>query len=99
MDITLLASLITYLVFGSLGYLWGKRLPLPARTVNWVLWLILLVLSDSLFVQVRLVDIYDFAIYLNWVIQALVVGILINFVVRTTRPEKPQVDLSGTTKP
>ncbi len=98
MDNTLLTKLTTYLVFGFLGYVWGQRLHLPAKTVTWVLWLILLVLSDSLFVQVRLVDIFGFVIYLNWVVQALVVGILINFVVRASRRETPQVNPSGTTK-
>ncbi len=98
MDITLVTKLATYAVFGLLGYLWGSRLTLPAKTVTWVLWLLLLVLADSLFVSVRLVDIFGFVIYLNWVVQALVVGILINFVVRASRPEKPQVNLSGTAK-
>jgi hypothetical protein len=98
MDITLFTKLATYVVFGLLGYLWGKRLHLPDKTVTWVLWLILLILSDSLFVSVRLVDLFGFVINLNWVVQALVVGILINFVVRASRPEKPRVNLSGTTK-
>jgi hypothetical protein len=96
MDITLLSQIITLLVFGVLGYFLGKRLQVPAKIWTWILWLITLVLAGS--VKMRIVDIFGFVIASQDVLQGLVAGILINFVVRASRSETPQASTSGTTK-
>lgn len=90
MDIELLSRLITYLVFGWVGYVWAKRLALPARPVDWFLWLIALLLAGSIGIGTRLVDVFGFTILLDDLLQALVLGVLINFVLRLARPELAQ---------
>ena len=96
MDITLLSQIITYLVFGWLGYLLGKRFSVPDKMATWVLWLIALVLAGS--IKFQIVNVFGFIIDSQSVLQALVAGILINFVVRTSRPDSPQASPSGQTK-
>jgi hypothetical protein len=97
MDITLLSQLFTYVVFGWIGYLWGKRFAAPTKTVQWVLWLIILVLADKI-LQMQLVNIFGFIIDSGSVLQALVAGIVINFVFRVSRLETQQAGSSGTAK-
>jgi hypothetical protein len=90
MDITLLSTLATYMVFGWLGYVWAKGIRMPTRLVDWVLWLIAFLLAGSIGVQTRLVDIFGFTIFADDLLQALVLGILINFLLRLARPELAQ---------
>jgi hypothetical protein len=89
MDIALLSTVVTYLVFGWVGYVWAKRMPLPARFVDWFLWLIAFLLAGSIRLG-DLVNIFGFVIRSEDLLQALVVGILINFILRLTRPEPLQ---------
>lgn len=89
MDIALLSTLVTYLVFGWIGFVWAKSIQLPARLVDWVLWLIAFLLAGS--IKARIVDIFGFTILSQDLLQALVLGILINFVLRLARPEFAQV--------
>lgn len=89
MDITLLSTVATYLVFGWVGYVWAKRMPLPARFVDWFLWLIAFLLAGSIRLG-DLVNIFGFVIRSEDLLQALVVGILINFILRLTRAEPLQ---------
>ena len=96
MDITLLSQIITYLVFGWLGYLLGKRFSVPDKMATWVLWLIALVLAGS--IKFQIVNVSGFIIDSQSVLQALVAGILINFIVRASRPDSPQASPSGQAK-
>ena len=91
MDIELLSRLITYLVFGWVGYVWAKRLSLPARPVDWFLWLIALLLAGSIGVSTQLLNIFGFTILLQDLLRALVLGVLVNFILRLARPELAQV--------
>ena len=93
MDIELLSRLITYLVFGWVGYAWASNRSQPARLVDWVLWLIALLLAGSIGIGTRLVDVLGFTIFLDDVLQALVLGVLINFVLRLARPEISQANI------
>jgi hypothetical protein len=85
MDIELLSRLITYLVFGWVGYVWAKKLSLPARLVDWLLWLIALLIAGT--IQFKIVDIFGFVILSQDLLRALVLGVLVNFILRLTRPE------------
>ena len=96
MDITLLSQIITFLVFGWLGYLLGKKLEVPTKIWTWILWLIALALADS--VKMRIVDIFGFVITSEMVLQGLIAGILINFIVRASRSEKKPESSSGAVK-
>ncbi|HEX5943880.1 MAG TPA: hypothetical protein VFY66_16475 [Anaerolineales bacterium] len=90
MDLQLLSTLVTYVVFGWIGYVWAKAIPMPARLVDWVLWLIAFLLAGSIGIGVRLVDVFGFTILLDDLLEALVLGILINFVLRLARPQLSQ---------
>lgn len=91
MDMELLSRLLTYLIFGWIGYVWAKNRSQPTRLVDWVLWLIALLLAGSIGISTRVVDIFGFTIFLDDLLQALVLGVLINFVLRLGRPEFSQV--------
>ncbi len=92
MDMGLFSRLITFLVFGWVGYVWAKKISLPARLVDWVLWLIAFLLAGTIGLQTRLVDVLGFTIFANDLLRALVLGILINFVLRLARPELAQAN-------
>ena len=85
MNIELFSQLITYLVFGWIGYVWAKNLSRPARLVDWLLWLIALWIVGS--IRLRIVDIFGFTIFSQDLLQALVLGVLINFILRLARSE------------
>jgi len=85
MEIELLSQLITVLVFGWVGYVWAINRSLPARLVDWFLWLIALWIAGS--VKLRIVDIFGFTILSQDLLRALVLGVLVNFVLRLARPE------------
>lgn len=85
MDIALLSTLVTYMVFGWVGYVWAKAIRLPTRLVDWILWLIAFMLAGS--IRAQLAYIFGFTILSQDLLQALVLGILINFVLRLVRPE------------
>ena len=93
MDIALLSQLFTILVFGWVGYVWAKKLSLPTRLVDWFLWLLALWIAGS--VQLRILDIFGFAVRSQDVLRGLVLGILVNFIIRLTRPGMSQADPSG----
>ena len=93
MDIALLSQLFTFLVFGWVGYIWAKKLSLPTRFVDWFLWLLALWLAGS--VQFRILDIFGFAIRSQDLLRGLVLGILVNLVLRLTRPGLSQANPSG----
>ena len=90
MDIELLSRLITYLVFGWVGYVWAKKLSPPARLIDWVLWLIALLLAGSIGVNTQLLNFFGFTILLQDLLRAIVLGVLVNFLLRLTRPELSQ---------
>ena len=96
MDITLLSQIITLLVFGFLGYLLGQRLQVPTRIWTWILWLIALVLAGT--IKMDLVNIFGFVIASETLLQGLVAGILLNFVVRAARRDTAQASPSGSAK-
>jgi hypothetical protein len=87
MDIQLLSRLITYLIFGWVGYVWAKKLSLPARLVDWFLWLIALILAGTIGVSTQLVNIFGLTMLLQDLLRALVLGVLVNFILRLARPE------------
>lgn len=88
MDITLLSTLITYLVFGWLGYAWAINRSLPAKFVDWILWLIAFLLAGS--IRADLVNIFGFTIRTQDILQGLALGVLVNFVFRLIRSKGPQ---------
>ena len=88
MDIELLSRLITYLVFGWVGYVWAKNRLLPARLVDWLLWLIALWIAGT--IQLRIVDVFGFMILSQDLLRALVLGVLVNFILRLVQPESFQ---------
>lgn len=88
MDIQFFSQLITFLVFGWVGYVWAKNLSRPVRLVDWLLWLIALVIAGS--IQLRIVDIFGFTILSQDLLRALVLGVLLNFILRLTRPDSFQ---------
>jgi hypothetical protein len=97
MDITFFSQTITYLVFGWLGYLLGKRLAAPTRFAQWVIWFVLLVIADKILI-IQIANIFGFVIDSGSVLQALVVGIVINFAFRPSGSQTQFASSSNTAK-
>ncbi|HSL42645.1 MAG TPA: hypothetical protein VK897_04380 [Anaerolineales bacterium] len=89
MDIALLSTLVTYVVFGWVGYVWAKAIRVPTRLVDWILWLIAFLLAGSVRLG-QLANIFGFTILSEDLLQALVLGILLSFILRLARPELVQ---------
>lgn len=89
MDIALISQLFTYVVFAWIGYVLAKRLSLPTKTLDWVMWLLAFILSGW-FIQFDVVNIFGFVISSQHLLQGLVLGILINFMFRATQPSISQ---------
>ena len=65
-----------------MGYLVSSKLPAPKRISSWVLFVLAILLANSVMVSARLIGIGDTGIYFNNALQGLGLGILCGFVVR-----------------
>lgn len=86
MDMTLLSRWITYVVFAWIGYSWAKTRPLPVRIVDWLLWLVALLLAGG--IKAQLVNIFGFMILSQDLLQGLILGVLIGFLLRLALPKR-----------
>ena len=83
----LLSLLLTYALFGALGYFLSRRFKHGARTSTWILLGVAAVFSQWCFAFTRVVDIYPLVIRMNYALQAVFVGILTGLVNREIRPK------------
>ena len=91
MDITyidLAAFLVTYLFFGYTGYQFSPKLKQPGTIKIWLIYIIITILAGGVGSGTRLISIFEFAIYLNWILQGFFIGILIEFVVRFIKEKR-----------
>ena len=76
-------ELIVTAVFAVIGYFAGKAIPKPKNASSWVVYvvgIILLVLAGYVGVSTRVLSVPGFDVMLNWLLQGLLLGILIRFV-------------------
>lgn len=81
-SIETLSNAITWVVFAVVGYHLSARIPPPRRPRAWVAWVVGLVLAGYIGISTKLISVFGFAAYLNTVLQGLVGGLFIGFLIR-----------------
>ena len=81
--------LITYVFFGVIAFLLGRRSKAKPSTVRWILLAFLVLVSQWILVGTRVIDIFDLKIYANQALQALAFGTLVGLLSRHTRVSTP----------
>jgi hypothetical protein len=79
--------LTTFLIFAVVGCFLARKLALPLRATEWVLWAFAISMMGVIGVNARMFDIRTpdtvyFTIYLNNLLQGLGVGVFVNFLLR-----------------
>ncbi len=77
-----LAIMLTFLIFGSLGYGLGRRFRRPVSIAALVAVTLLTIAGSYIMISTRLVSAFGFTIYMNQALVALGSGILLNLLVR-----------------
>lgn len=86
MNTDILSRVITFVIFAVIGYLTVRKIALPPRSIEWFLWVFTLLMIGTIGVNTRMVDISGyFIMYLNNILQGLIAGLLINFIIRQIR--------------
>jgi hypothetical protein len=79
------ACIFTYLVISSAGYVLARRIRIPGSPWVWVLLVAGTLLAGHVGISTRVISIFRFTMYLNWCLQALGIGVIIGFIVRSVR--------------
>jgi hypothetical protein len=86
MAIQIVLNLALYLLFVWFGFLISKRIAPPKDSKGWVLWVIVVILAGGICVSARAIDIQSFVVlHFNEMLQALGIGILVGFIIASTR--------------
>ena len=82
------AFLITYILFGFAGYKYSQRLKQSGTIRNWIIYIAALIVAEMIEPRLRLISIFNFAIYFSRALQGFFIGILIRFVVRFVKEKR-----------
>ncbi len=77
-----IAAVATYLIVGFAGYKQTRWFRRPPSTISRLSLVVGTVVSGFLFRSTRLISIFGFNIYLNWILQAFPLGLLTGLVLR-----------------
>jgi hypothetical protein len=82
---TYIALISTYVVFGGLGYLLSRRFKKHLTVRTWVTLAIATIFSQWVLPNVRIIDIFDFKMFVNFSLQGFFLGILAGFSIRAIK--------------
>ena len=86
------AFLVTYLLFGAVGYPLARRVKRPVATITWViLCLSIVTLGFSGRGEIWLFAVDGFHIYLVNAVQAVVIGLFTGLLVREVRSRRKEI--------
>jgi hypothetical protein len=85
LSLQILALIITYVVFGLLGYRLSKRFKRPVSVVTWVVLVLLALLAIGIMPGATLIGAGKVGIHINFALQAIGVGIIIGLAAREIR--------------
>jgi hypothetical protein len=74
--------LVSYFVFGTLGYRIGGRLRRPVSSPVLIGIVLLALLACYVGIHTKLICAFGFTIYLNWALQALALGMICSILIR-----------------
>ena len=96
MAIQIILNLVLYLVFVAIGFLISKKISPPKNAQGWIVWVILVVLAGGICVSghaINIVGVVD--LHGNDMLQALGIGILVGFVIASSRKNVGISDQAG----
>ena len=91
MDLQIVSSLVTIVLFAGLGWFLAHRRARSAGGVTFVALLAGAILGGFIGRDARLLDVFGFAMHLNTAIVAACLGALVGGLLRHRRPRLPQV--------
>ena len=77
--------IVTYLVFGVIGFRLSRRFRSPVDIVTWIVLIIATFLSGWFMVGARLIGAGEHGIHFNTTLQAIGIGIIIGLAIREIR--------------
>jgi hypothetical protein len=87
-----ISVVMTYGVVGAIGFTQARRIRKPVRMQTWVLLVVGVGSVGYLLTSARLISMYGFTVYVSWVLQAFMLGLLIGVMVREMRKgHRPRV--------
>ena len=76
---------LTYLIFGFVGFQLSRRFRRPVITWTWVVLIIVTIASSTFMVGARFLGVGTLGIYVNTTLQAIGIGIILGLATRETR--------------
>ena len=80
-----IAFLVTYILFGSIGYYVSRRFKRPLTITGFIALLLLTIVSQAILPQTRIIGIFEFNIYFGPSLQALLAGVLLGRTIRAIK--------------
>ena len=97
MAVQIVLNLVLYLVFVAVGYLISKRIKAPKDAQGWVVWVVLVILAGGICVSGHAFNITGMVdLHVNDILQALGIGILVGFIIASTRKNTEINNQAGT---
>lgn len=78
----IITAVATYLIVGFVGLKQARRFKRPPSAIWWILLVAGTVVLGYLFQSTRLISVFGFDIYFNWILQAFPLGLLTGLVVQ-----------------
>lgn len=85
MTITLTSLLVTYLVFGLLGFVVARKFKGKPGPLIWIVLVGMTVLSQWILTGTRVIAVFEFQMYANRVLQALFAGVLLGLALKSSK--------------
>jgi hypothetical protein len=86
MTITLTSTLLTYVVWGLIGFSVSKKIKSKPRTMGWILLVTFTILSQWILPGTRVIAIFQFEMYANQILQGFLVGLLGGLLLKKVKP-------------
>ena len=77
--------IVTLLVFGACGVVLSRWFRQPRAVMTWLALVVALVAASYTGTHAALLSVFGAAVYLNWVLQSLVLGIAAGLLIRMAR--------------
>ncbi len=83
--VDVLAFIVTYIVFGAIGYFTSGRFKKALTVTTFIVLLVATIVSQAIFPTARLIGIFEFNIYIGPSLQAFLAGMLLGRTIRAIR--------------
>jgi hypothetical protein len=77
MTILIVSTILSYLIAGFLGFITSKKTRIKSRPANWILLIVLTLLSQWVLPSTRIIAIFQLEMYANELLQGFFAGMLL----------------------